>query len=447
MRRIRIHKMNSQRQRTTKKPMNTVLIKALVLFVGTKALPSFAEVSQPLRVSTDFPGGSAEILEVDAQQRKIHVQPALQWEHGWPCWWYFRMDGLVQGEKYEITVTANPRPYRRQEVLGHDWLQPDRAAISTDDKSWQQTSECRREQNGKAIYQFEATNPQMWLAWGPPFILSHAIEILTEADQKIENAERFVLAKTRNGRDVPAIRIGGGSKIHPAKYGVWIQARQHAWEAGSSWVGRGFFKWITSDDPAAVTLRNQATIYYVPIMDVDRVTAGEGGKNSVPRDHNRDWDDNPFYPAVAAAQQHLAELYQAHQLDVFIDLHNPGAGEKQPYFFGPYYFEKLPAISQRNYNQWLELAKQSINGPLKLESKYFITSYVKDDEELNRMSSNWVRNHTGPKMLAVTLETAWNTPHSTQTGYQIVGRQLGETLAKYLQQNPRRKLDVKPVSR
>jgi hypothetical protein len=417
-----------------------VIVSLCCMMINADIEKTDAALINELRVSTDFPGGSAEIREVDPEAGAIHIQPALRWEQGWPCWWYLRIEGLTRGKKVELTVSANPRPFRRKDVLGWDWSQPDRASISIDNKVWRHTAKCRREKDGRAIYEFEATGEQVWLAWGPPFLLTHAEALLENVENQTNGAERFTLAKTRRGRLVPGIRIGGGTVEQPAKYGVWVQARQHAWEAGSSWVGKGFLEWVAGDNPEAIELRRQATIRFVPIMDVDRVSEGAGGKNSVPRDHNRDWDDTPFYPAVAAAQQKLGELYQTGKLDVYIDLHNPGASDRQPYFFGPFQFEKISAISKRNYNTWLDLAKQTINGPLKLEPKYFVTSYVRDEEELNRMSSNWVRNHTGPKMFAATLETAWNTPHSTQAGYQTVGRQLGETLAKYLLKDPRREL-------
>ena len=114
----------------------------------------------------------------------------------------------------------------------------------------------------------------------------------------------------------------------PAKFGVWVQARQHAWEAGSSWVGRGFAEWAASDDPAAIDLRRRASIWYVPIMDVDRVAIGAGGKESTPRDHNRDWSDHPHYPAVAAAQSRILAADKAGRFDLFVDLHNPGSTER-----------------------------------------------------------------------------------------------------------------------
>ena len=247
----------------------------------------------------------------------------------------------------------------------------------------------------------------------------------------------FELAKTRGGRAVRGIRIGDAAETGSDTYGVWIQARQHAWEAGSSWVGRGFAEWLASDDPAAEKLRRSATIYYVPIMDVDNVAMGAGGKDAVPRDHNRDWDDKPHYPEVAAAQKRILELNADGRFDVFIDLHNPGGSERRPYFFGPINLDKLPAIQQQNHARWLAFCASSISGPLPLEPRYKFATYVRTDEERNRMSANWVRNHTASHVLSTTLETVWNTPHSNQQGYRKVGAQLGMALGRYLESDPR----------
>lgn len=57
------------------------------------------------------------------------------------------------------------------------------------------------------------------------------------------------------------------------------------------------------------------------------------------------------------------------------------------------------------------------------------------------MSANWVRNHTASHVLSTTLETVWNTPHSTQQGYRAVGVQLGMALTRYLESNPREQVN------
>lgn len=412
-------------------------------FVAASLFVAFGFVvgQQPvstLRVSTDFPGGAADVSLIDAAKGEIQLSPPVVEDRGWPCWWYVRIEGLTPGQNLAVKVSAAKQPYREGALLVGDWSLPERAAISVDNVVWTQTPSGKRLDRNSALYEFEAPAETIWLAWGPPFLPSHAEDLLARAAERLPEAERFVLAKTREGRDVPGIRFGGAAADAPAKYGLWVQARQHAWESGSSWVGAGFLDWATSDDPAAVELRRVATIHFVPIMDVDSVAEGLGGKEATPRDHNRDWTDMPRYPEVAAAQREIVKLNDAGKLDFYLDLHNPGASNKEPYFYGPHDLESLSAIEQRNYADWIAVAAGSIDGPLAVQPQYEIASYVKTAEERARMSSNWVRDRAAPHVVSTTLETAWNTPHSTQEGYRTVGRQLGEALAKYFALDPRR---------
>jgi len=227
---------------------------------------------------------------------------------------------------------------------------------------------------------------------------------------------------------VHGIRFGAPSDDSGKRPAIWIQARQHAWETGSSWVAQGFLNWAASDDPIAIELRKKVTICVVPIMDVDNVANGMGGKDAVPRDHNRDWDDNPVYPEVRAAQMAIEKLSVSHRFDLFVDLHNPGPNDRQPYFYAPK-LDRLSPLQYRNYIRWKDIAESQIDN---LESDYRFTSYIKTKEELDRVSKNWVRNHTSPHVVSLTLETSWNRPQGTQQGYQQVGKQLGLTIARYL---------------
>ena len=273
-----------------------------------------AQAEHDFRIHTDFPGGSAEILDIDPSTATVHIQPTVHWEQGFPCWWYLQLSGLVPGQKFTFKISSNPRPYHRQVVLNRSWSQPRRVAISTDNIHWGQIEDkYLLQEDGTAVYEIIAPAENIWLAWGPPYLPSHAEALLESVASECESAERFILAISRGHRPVPAIRIGGGTPDKPAKYGVWVQARQHAWETGSSWVAQGFLKWAASDDPEAQELCRLATIWLVPIMDVDRVSIGAGGKDSIPRDHNRDWDDKPFYPAIAAAQVASCQIASGRQ--------------------------------------------------------------------------------------------------------------------------------------
>lgn len=394
-----------------------------------------AEPTQSLTVTSDFEGGSAVVNAVDSERGIIDISPSLRPGRGWPCWWYCRIDGIRIGRPLTLQVRGQDQPFRGTEVLKASWSQPCQAFVSNDDKSWQK-SEPMQLESGVATYRFEGSANRMWVAWGPPFLKSHADALLEETQRRLPDSEIFELARSLGNRPVRGLRIGGKKGATSTQYGVWIQARQHAWEAGSSWVGRGFIEWAASDATTAVELRNLATIYYIPIMDVDSVSIGAGGKEQVPHDHNRDWSDHPRYPEVAAAQRKILELNKVGRFDVYIDLHNPGMKDLRPFFFGPRLTE-LPPIQQRNYARWIAFASEKIAGPLRLEPNFKFPDYVKTQAELNSMSSNWVRQHTARHVLATTLETSWNTPLSTSEGYLTVGRQMGEALANYLSKGPR----------
>ncbi|MCA9052270.1 MAG: hypothetical protein KDA75_00465 [Planctomycetaceae bacterium] len=398
-----------------------------LLAIGLLALWRVASPAAELGVSTDFPGGSAEVLRIDSDTRRIEIAPAAHFGRGWPCWWYLRVDRATPGETLTLQVRASEHPYRDKQRLSANWALPERAAISTDDIHWTQTHPGEISDKS-GVYSVVAPAETFWLAWGPPFLPHDADELLDTIAARWPDAKRFTLATTRDGRAVHGIQIGGNDTPDA----IWVQARQHAWESGGSWVARGFIEWVTGDSPEAIALRKSTQITFIPIMDVDSVAIGAGGKEAIPRDHNRDWSDDPHYPEVAAAQQRILTLAESGRLRMYIDLHNPGPGDERPFFYGPFNYEQLAPQKRRRYGQFLDLAATSIDGPLALHPEFRFATYVKTDEERGRMSSEWVRRHTNADTVALTLETSWNTPHSTPDGYKAVGRGLGEAIARYL---------------
>lgn len=386
-----------------------------------------------LSVTSKFPGGSGDVLAIEHRQdiTNIEITPSLQVQRGWPCWWYVRIDGARLGQKIELTVRGNDRPFRGTQKLSANWAMPQRAAISIDDVTWSHTAAATTTPQA-ATYAITAPQSSFWVAWGPPFLSRHADALLHEIEIALtagnESGKRFELARSRDNRPVHAIRFGN----RQAGDAIWVQARQHAWESGSSWVGDGFIRWAASDHPLAVQLRSTTEIFFVPIMDVDNVDRGAGGKDAAPRDHNRDWADRPIYPEVLAAQTAIKQQIDAGRLRVYIDLHNPAPGDREPFYFGPLDYNELPSGLRQNYDRFLTLSTQYIRGPLAIHPRYRFATYVPTAEEQGRVSRNWVGDRIGERGISITLETAWNTPASTVDGYREVGRGLATTVVKYL---------------
>jgi hypothetical protein len=392
-----------------------------LLFATVFASIFAATVSAQLKVSSDFEGGSVKVLSVDQKAQQVVFLPGGDRKRGWPCWWCFGVEGFEPGTTVSVALDGN-----RMVGISSGWAMPQRAAFSTDGgKTWKQTVAGKR--NGKRmIWSVKSDAPTIRFAWGPSFVPSDSAALVHRLAKTHDFAQAFELCKTREGRPVPALRVAV-SKSGPV---IWIQARQHAWEAGASWVCRGFVEWLCSDDASAVALRKSAEIVIVPIMDIDNTATGNGGKGQTPQDHNRDWTDAPHWPAVAAASKQIKAHGAAKRFSLFVDLHNPGPNDRQPYFY-TVPVKDLTDVGRENLKRFLAVCGAEIKGPLKLSNKHR-ESGAKYDKNWKKISKNWVQANTSKSVVAVTLETSWNTPHSTTVGYQTVGQQLGKAIGQYV---------------
>lgn len=403
-------------------------MKQLLAFV----LLTCTSIAAELRVSTDFEGGSAKVESIDQAARVIRFMPDGNPQRGWACWWYLRVDGVVKDERITLSLAGSDRPTRNNgqdtsKPLAASWAMPARATFSTDGQTWRHTAPGKRE-GGRINYEINGTGDSLWVAWGPPFTPRDTDALLAEAEKKLPAAKSFELARTREGRPVRGLRVSEATTPKPP--GIWVHARQHAWESGACWVARGFTEWLVSDDADARWLRGHAEIFIVPIMDVDNAATGNGGKEAAPRDHNRDWDDKPVYPEVAAAQQRLRTLAKENRLDVFLDLHNPGPSDWRPFFFlGPSEF--MAEAGRVNQTNFLAATRARINGPMAVEEKPRFTGPAYHPL-WRQISGQWVTANGNPHTVAACLETSWNTANSTTEGYRTVGRQLGLAVADFL---------------
>ena len=393
-----------------------------------------------LAATAQFEGGSAIIESIDQETLTLRMTPAAPADRGWACWWYVKVTGITKGQSISIDLGPNAT-YRLPtgKRLALAWAQPQRAAFSTDGRTWQHTDPGKRKDE-RIRYTQQIDANEAWFAWGPPFTPTDADALVKRTAKAHDFAQAFELCKTRENRPVPALRIHETShaKADDAdapKYGIWINARQHAWESGSSWVCAGLVDWLVSEHPRATSLRRKAEIIIVPIMDIDNTAIGAGGKEQLPHDHNRDWSDDPYHTSVNAAQEKIVAMHKAGRFDLFLDLHNPAAGDRSPFYF-VVPDSQLNDTGKRNLSRFIEASIAEITGPLKINPKTR-ASGANYDRNWTRISKNWVQMHTAEHVVSVTLETSWDTPHSTIEGYKTVGRQQGLALERYFRESPR----------
>ena len=288
------------------------------------------------------------------------------------------------------------------------------------------------------IYTLKPEAASVFVAWGPPYTPETATQFFREMSEKSPHAKMMELCRSREGRAVPMLHVQEGDRPKEKRFGVWVEARQHAWESGSSWVAQGFAEWLLSADPDAAWLRQHAEIFIVPIMDVDNVATGNGGKDAEPHDHNRDWSDQPHWNEVIAAKKRVTDLIKEGRMDVFLDLHNPAPFD--PTFFYALTPELLkePMVTLRD--RFIAIAYGRISKikpmiPMSNKPKVIGASY---HPLWRHISSNWVCMNGNPHTVGLCLETIWNYPNSTTEGYRAVGKSLAASVREFLGEQPAR---------
>lgn len=403
--------------------------------------------AEPLRVTAAFEGGSAKIIGVDQTTRTVRFMPGGDALRGWPCWWYLRVDGLEPGQPLTLRLQASSATRgERDRPLAAAWAMPTHATWSSDGRDWHQSEPGTRD--GECmVYRIvlPGTERTAFVAWGPPFTPTMAAEFLAVLTRGNRHAWAETLCRSREGRPVPLLRVRQASGADLPRFGIWVQARQHAWESGSSWVARGFAEWCVSDAAEAAWLRQHADIFIVPIMDVDNAATGNGGKDAEPWDHNRDWSDQPRWAETAAAQRLVAGLAAQGRMDVFLDLHNPAPGDPSFFYLLDPQFLAPETVALRDLFVAVSSRRiATLKPPIPLSSQPKLTGPTYHPR-WREISANWVAMHGNQQTVSLCLETVWNSPASTTAGYRAVGAALAAATQEYLATRPaKRKPDEGP---
>ncbi|KAF5834507.1 hypothetical protein DUNSADRAFT_8800 [Dunaliella salina] len=114
---------------------------------------------------------------------------------------------------------------------------------------------------------------------------------------------------------------------------IVLTARVHPGESNASWIMQGVLDFLTSDAPAAHTLRRSFVFKIVPMLNPDGVINGSYRCSLAGVDLNRMWE-HPLkfqHPSVYHSKKLLAHLAGACRLALYVDIH--GHSTKEDAFF------------------------------------------------------------------------------------------------------------------
>jgi hypothetical protein len=171
----------------------------------------------------------------------------------------------------------------------------------------------------------EMPGPRLVVARLEPYRLSDLDRLLGSIRAHPRVAVTAIGA-TAAGRPLEIVRIGQDQ----APCRVFVRARAHPWEAGSSWVAHGLIERLLRDDDDARGFLDRYSVHVLPMANKDGVARGMTRFNVLGRDLNRQWDrpaDPTLAPENAALERWLEEMIAAGRAPhLAIELHNDGRG-------------------------------------------------------------------------------------------------------------------------
>jgi zinc carboxypeptidase len=168
--------------------------------------------------------------------------------------------------------------------------------------------------------------PRLYMARVEPYRISD-LERLFASIRTNPAVKMQLIGKTVEGRDSEIVRIGATN----SPYRVFLRARAHPWEAGSSWVIEGLIERLLLRDELSRKYLSRYCVYILPMANKDGVAHGRTRFNSQGKDLNRDWEkpaDPELAPENRALEQWLESMIRMGQAPhLALEVHNDGNGQ------------------------------------------------------------------------------------------------------------------------
>jgi hypothetical protein len=329
-----------------------------VLALPLLALSMAAPMPEPpVTFNLNFPGASLGTIEALAGDRfRLHVagQTDERGHNRQATWYYFRMD-RVRGRDLVLTLTDLVGEYNDRP--GAVAMNADTVPVfSSDGKRWQHVPAMEWDDRAKeATLRLRPETDSLWVAHIPPYVPEDLERLLADVDRS-PHARIEVIGKSVQGRDLRMVTVTDAAVPDRGKLGLWIQARQHAWEAGTSQVMEGALRFITSEHEAARDLRRKVLFRFLPMGDPDGCAAGKVRFNANGYDVNRHWDavdlrrkDHlALMPEIWYVRKALAaSAGSGEAVDLLLNLHNTETAEYLATAADtPYYRELLTRLQE-----------------------------------------------------------------------------------------------------
>lgn len=265
-----------------------------------------------MRVDTDFPGGSIEVVGLPARGE---IELALRDDTAADIrqWFSFRLESPARRRSVAIVNAGDatfPNGWPGYRVLE-----------SVDGRTWRRVPTAY--DDGVLRFEHAPRAPITHYSYFAPYPLSRLERVLRRADRAGHVAVR-TLGESVEDRPLYEIELGDEGAART----IWVIARQHPGETPASFVAEGLIRRLAdADDEGTRALLSRALVRVVPLVNPDGAELGNMRTSASGVNLNRVWDaPDDDAPEVVALLERVLQTGP----DLFLDVH---ADETASYAF------------------------------------------------------------------------------------------------------------------
>jgi hypothetical protein len=310
----------------------TAAVACLILLIASVSRAAAQELP-PVTFNKNFEGaslGKIEPIGPASFRCAVEGQYDQRGHNRQASWFYFRLD---HAKDRDITITLTDFVGEYNDKPGAVPMGPDIVPVfSNDGQTWQHLPDSAAAwdaEKKELTLMFKPQSDSIWIAHIAPYTPRKLQRLLADIDHS-SHARVEVIGKTAQGRDLHLVTVTDASVPEAQKKVVWLQARQHAWEAGTSYVAEGALRFVTSDD--AADLRRKVVFKFTPMVDVDGCATGKVRFNANGYDVNRHWSEvdlrnKQFLQLMPEIWYTKKAIVAAGRIDLMLNLHNTETAE------------------------------------------------------------------------------------------------------------------------
>ena len=357
-----------------------------------------------MKITSDYPGGN--IIYKGQKEEKEYTEVFLEQDirdsSRWWFYWNFRADSPTEGK---IRFT-----FQNKEVVC-----PYGAAVSENGVDWHYDTQ-GYEDGCHFTYTFDNSGKSIYFAFSLPYQVLYFERFfsLISADSAVE---RKILAVSEQGRDIPLVTVGNGSKD------VVFTARHHCCESTASYVLEGVIIALLVEYRE---LLSEYRFHIIPFMDIDGAENGDQGKARIPHDHNRDYSDELLYSSVRALTEYSKSLNNT----CLIDFHSPwrwGGANSRPHIFLTSFKEDNDETENRFVSLLEEISEAHTEAAIKYDG--YVIHYDNDTNRPDTKCADGFFKEMRRAKMSLTIETPYSGDFETPYSAELL-RKWGRDIAE-----------------